>query len=453
MNLVEQYKAHVNADSLFRPGQLLILAVSGGLDSMVLISLCRAAGYRFVLAHCNFQLRGEESQRDEDFIRQYAAQTGFTYHVKRFDTAAAAKAASVSIQEMARQQRYTWFAELAAELRAAETPAQEVLVLTAHHADDNVETLLMHFFRGTGLNGLTGIPPRNGIIRRPLLPFSREELQEYAIENQLQWVEDSSNASEKYTRNFMRHSIIPALREKYPTLQENMLHSIERFRSIAALHSQLVDEKLSKICSVKGKEIWVPVRLLLKNENRGLIYELITRHGFSEKQVGEVIKLAKAGSGRYLIAANSDKRLIRHRHWFIICPSETTGAHHIVIEKQVHQIVFPGGTLRISHRQSAGITDDAGIALLDLSKIEYPLLLRKWKTGDYFYPLGMMKKKKIARFLIDQKRSKTQKENTWVLESAQRIIWVVGERIDNRFKLPANATEALEIIFSPAVLV
>ena len=473
MDLLQRFLEHIKEQGLFSPKDRLLLAVSGGLDSVVLCELCKKAGYDFLIAHCNFQLRGEESGRDEEFVKALGEKYKVEVKVKRFETEQYAGENKLSIQEAARKLRYEWFAEIVGLARRSfseggsresgvvsqesgvnTVPTESIHhspftihLLTAHHSDDNTETLLMNFFRGTGLHGLTGIPEKSGHLRRPLLPFTKEELLAFAKEQQLGFVEDSSNLSSKYTRNYFRNELIPAIRKVYPQVKENLQDNIDRFKEIEKLYRLSVEGIIKKLSKTKGKEVHIPVKQLMGYGNRALIYELISPYGFSEKQVEEVVKLAASESGKYISSPEGGFRIIKHRHWFIISPAEGKESENIIIEDGVYAVPFAKGNLTIKrlpvHPSSFTLHDS--VASLDSKDITFPLLLRKWKTGDYFYPLGMKKKKKIARFLIDSKLSKTEKENVWVLESAQRIIWVVGHRIDERFKITEKTKEVLSL--------
>lgn len=453
MDLLKEFQQIARQQDLFSPGKKLLLAVSGGVDSVVLCQLCYLTGFDFTIAHCNFQLRGEESLRDEEFVNALGEKYGVEVKSRRFDTDDYAAAKRISIQEAARELRYQWFASLAGsewpmitgELNAGNTTS--TFLLTAHHADDNAETILMNFCRGTGLHGLTGIPPVSGFIRRPLLSFSKETLVGFAREHSLTFVEDSSNLSTRYTRNFFRNEVLPLISGVYPGVRENLQDNVRRFRDIEKLYQYAVGEVKKKLCRQKGKELHIPVKQLLAFNNRALIYEIIREYDFSEKQVEEVIKLSASESGRFLDNAKGNYRIIRHRHWFIICPARSIETANTIIEMGQDQVVFGGGHLRLEKLSGKfDLPAESSVALIDLKEIEFPLLLRKWKAGDYFYPLGMKKKKKkLARFLIDLKLSKPDKENTWVIESNKRIIWVVGRRIDERFRVNENTKTALRI--------
>jgi tRNA(Ile)-lysidine synthase len=437
-SIVDKFVAFFKGRNLLQ-GKFLA-AVSGGIDSSVLCELCKQSGLQFSIAHCNFQLRGKESERDEQFVRSLAEKYDIEGFVKRFDTEVYAEESKLSVQEAARDLRYDWFLQLKKEEGYSFT-------LLAHHADDNIETLLINFFRGTGLQGLTAMPEENideRFFLRPMLEIRRKEIIDFAMQNNLQWVEDSSNASSKYTRNFFRNELLPAIKKAYPQVEENLLNNIERFKKVNGLYQTSVEELKKKVCESHASEIRIPILKLMKYQQTSLIYEIIKDYGFGEKQVDEVTKLADADSGKFI--ENDRWQIIKHRGGFIIAP-KTNIADTIAIEEGMEKICFSNGTLELKtiSKEKFQLQKKETIAQLDAKHIEYPLLLRKWKQGDYFYPLGMRKKKKLARFFIDQKLPKNQKENIWVLQSNKKIIWIVGMRIDDRFKVTDQTKSILTI--------
>lgn len=445
--VINKFIEEVKKKNLFTVKDSLLLAVSGGLDSVVLCELCHQAGFGFAIAHCNFQLRGGESERDEAFVKSLGDKYKVEVKVRKFDTQKFAEENRLSVQEAARTLRYAWFEELINQL--TNQPVNYYL-LTAHHADDNNETLLMNFFRGTGLHGLTGIPEKTDYIRRPLLGFTKAALLAFAEEHKLSFVEDSSNQSSKYTRNFFRNELLPAIAKVYPQVNDNLQGNISRFKEIEKLYQLTVGELKKKLCKAKGEEVHIPVKQLMGYNNRALIYEIISTYGFTEKQVDEVIKLSHSETGSYIVSPAKTYNIIRHRHWFIISPASGEVSENIVIEEGDKEVLFALGKLQIKKVASSKLqASSPETAMLDLKDITFPLLLRKWKTGDYFYPLGMKKKKKVARYLIDLKLSKSAKEKVWVLESNKRIIWVIGYRIDERFKITDKTTGSLNITLVP----
>jgi len=446
MLIQNKFISHCRQNRLFSEKDRLLIAVSGGLDSVVLTDLCIRAGYDVVLLHCNFQLRGEESEGDALFVRQLALNYGKEVFVKRFDVGKEQELEGGSVQEAARRLRYNWFQEMAEQQLAS--GISSVCLVTAHHADDHIETMLMQFFRGTGLKGLTGIPALRGIIRRPLLPFFKEELLGYAKEYELIWREDSSNITTSYTRNYIRHEILPKLEKVYPGIRHTLLHAIERYESIEQLYHHGVELMKKKLMVKKGQDWHLPVELMKKQANSALWFELLQPFGFTEKQLPDLMHLCDASSGRWVKAAESDYRLIRHRNHLILTVFQVNEGEIFLIESSVKEIVYPGGKLTFNKKLAGKvkITDDPFIVNLDAKDIVFPLILRRVKAGDYFYPLGMPKKKKVARFMIDIKLSLAEKSNVWVLESENRILWVVGKRIDDRFKVTEKTREVLEVV-------
>jgi len=308
----------------------------------------------------------------------------------------------------------------------------------------------MNFCRGTGLYGLEGIPVASLHIRRPLLIFWKEELIEFANKNKLEFVEDSSNLSSKYTRNFFRNEIIPLISKVYPQVKENLQDNIGRFKEITKLYSISVNEFKKKFLKSKGDEIHIPVKQLMAYGNRALIYEIISDFGFTEKHIDEVIKLAESDSGKYIQSPDMSVRIIKFRNWFIISRHKLPEATTFIIEAETKQLQIQNAQLKI---ESESITTGYRLpttdymACLDAKEITFPLILRKWKEGDYFYPLGMKKKKKLARFFIDQKLSKTDREKIWVVEMNKKVLWVVGLRIDDRFKITDKTKKILKLSF------
>ncbi|MBB1282808.1 tRNA lysidine(34) synthetase TilS [Flavisolibacter sp. BT320] len=440
--MFEQFTRFFKEKNLSLTHQRYLLAVSGGVDSVVLCELSKAAGLSFAIAHCNFGLRGEESLRDESFVRSLGQKYGVAIFVQAFETKAFAESHKLSIQEAARNLRYGWFEEVRKNNGFD-------YILLAHHANDNMETVLMHFFRGTGLEGLTGIPEENKEKHclRPMLHLKRSEILSFAKERELEWVEDSSNISDTYTRNFFRNSLIPQVQTVFPQAEDNILQNIRRLQETANLYNSLVEDLKKKICIIKGEEVHISVLKLMQYKNTSLLYEIIKPFGFGEPYVAELVKLSKAESGKYI--ANDRYRIIRHRAWFIIAPIATTAAT-IVIEKNVERIAFDNSELflKFIRMEKFSLNPSPTIAQLDARELQFPLVLRKWKRGDYFYPMGMHKKKKLARFFIDQKLSQTQKEKAWVLESHKRIVWIVGYRIDDRFKVTEATRQVLQLSLS-----
>jgi tRNA(Ile)-lysidine synthase len=321
--------------------------------------------------------------------------------------------------------------------------------LTAHHADDNVETLLMNFFKGTGINGLKGILPVQGRLIRPLLFAGKSEIEDFAQANALSFVVDSSNASDKYTRNYFRNQLIPMIQQVFPKVSENLRDNLDRFREIEMVYSAALVQHKKKLLVLKGGEVHIPVaKLKSVTPLATIVYEIIKDFNFTAHQANDVIALLESDSGKYINSLTH--RILKNRNWLIINLLNNSVAKNILIEEKDSELLFEAGKLQVNRLIFNKLSNSLSIAKLDFAKIKFPLLLRKWKQGDYFYPLGMQKQKKISRFLIDQKLSLADKEKVWVLEMDKKIIWVVGMRIDDRFKITPQTKEVLEFKLFPA---
>ncbi|PSL27518.1 tRNA lysidine(34) synthetase TilS [Chitinophaga ginsengisoli] len=441
MDLLTGFTAYIEKEELFTRDHSMLLAVSGGVDSVVMAHLFRAAGFTFSIAHCNFQLRGEESLRDEAFVEDLAARLQVPFYKVRFDTLAHTTTHRVSIQVAARQLRYEWL-----EQTMVKTGCD--FIVTAHHMQDSAETVLMNLSKGTGIAGLHGILPKQAYLVRPLLFAQKADLQAYADEHDISFVEDSSNITVKYTRNFFRHKVIPVIQEAYPGVVANIAGSIIRFREAEILYAQAVEKHIKRLVEQKGNMYMIPVLKLQKTiPMETVAWEIFRQYGCTPAQLPQVLELLQSSSGK--LVETGSHRIIRDRQWLLVTRlAEEEEASVIVIEKDRTAVATANGLLRLKtgeRKETAGIPTASNIACLDRHSLQYPLILRKWKQGDYFYPLGMRKKKKLSRFFIDQKLSLPQKEHTWVLESAKRVVWIVGLRIDDRFKITDQTKELLTI--------
>lgn len=438
----ERFIQFIKENHLCQKGDKLLLAVSGGSDSMVMCDLFIRNGFNIGLAHCNFQLRAGDANRDENFVKQYAEKKYIPFFSIRFDTEAFSQKNKISIQQAARELRYNWFEQIRQQ-------HQYTFIATAHHLNDNIETLLLNFFKGTGIHGLHSIPLKQGKIIRPLLFLSKKEILDYIDLHKVDFVEDISNLSEKYTRNYLRHQVIPALEKRFPHLAHQLGQNIERFKDAEQLYEQAIDLHKKKLIEERGEEIFIPVLKLKKSHPLSAVtYEIFKPYNFSFEQSQQIMRLLDSESGK--VIRSKTHQLLRDRKWLILSPFEIKKPTHVLIEGSTQQVETQDLKLKFKKKAAENyvIPNDENVASLDASKINYPLILRKWKHGDYFYPLGMRKKKKLSRFFIDKKLSLNEKEKVWVLESNQRIIWVVGLRIDERFKVTKATKEVLQVISS-----
>jgi len=428
-------KNHIVSKFPFLENKKLFLAVSGGLDSMVLLHLFQQLPYEIAVLHCNFQLRGMESFGDQDFIQKYCDQNNIPFFTTHFDTDAFAKDYKLSTQVAARELRYNWFYEL------LETH-QFDYVLTAHHADDNLETFIINLSRGTGLEGLIGIPEENDKIIRPLLPFSRDEILKYAKENNIEWREDSSNASNKYLRNKIRHDLVPVLKEINP----DFLNSFQKTQSYLRESNEMVEDAsimiYQQVAKEEGNEIHFDLAQLKRLPNyKSYLYQWLKEFGFLAWK--DIYDLTDSQSGKQILS--SEYRLLKNRTTLILSPiSDSDSYEEYVIEENSTEVNFPL-KLKLSVVEEITINSNRTI-FVDAEKIRFPLLLRKWKEGDSFYPFGMKgKSKKVSKLFKDEKLSLIEKENMWILCSDDQIVWVTGIRQDDRFKITDTSKKILKI--------
>ncbi|WP_191860846.1 tRNA lysidine(34) synthetase TilS [Hanstruepera ponticola] len=434
--MINSLKDHINKNLPFLKKSKLLIAISGGLDSVVLTQLCHQLKLQISLAHCNFNLRGKESDADEDFVLNLAEDLNLEVFVESFDTENYANENKLSIQMAARELRYQWFLELATQLHFD-------YVLTAHHADDNLETFLINLTRGTGLEGLTGIPETNDHIVRPLLPFSREMILEYAESNNLVWREDSSNASTKYFRNKLRHDVIPILKELNPQLLQSFDKTQNHLQDSQNIIADAITRIQKKVVAIEGDNILVDIKKILKlSSPKAYLYELLKDFGFTEWD--DVYKLLSSQSGKVVLSKTH--RLIKNRNYLIITSLYNESDHeNIKVTEHDHEIVLPIGNMIFKTVTNFSTIDRSSI-YVDKDLLKYPLTVRKWEKGDYFYPFGMTGKKKLSKFFKDEKWSLPEKEQALLLVSDDdKIIWILNSRMDNRFKVTDKTTTILKL--------
>ncbi|MEO6347402.1 MAG: tRNA lysidine(34) synthetase TilS [Aquaticitalea sp.] len=413
----------------------LLIAISGGLDSVVLTSLCHSVGLNISLAHCNFNLRAAESDADENFVLQLAEDLDLGVFIENFETEKFAKEHKLSTQVAARELRYNWFSDLAEQLNFD-------YILTAHHADDNLETFLINLSRGTGLDGLTGIPEMNGKIVRPLLPFSREDLEVYAIGKKIEWREDSSNSTNKYLRNKLRHDIIPTLKQMNPQLLQSFQNTIENLQESQIIVDDAIVKIQKKVVSVEDDIIILNIMKLKKlSSPKAYLYELLKDFNFTEWN--DVVGLLDAQSGKQVFSQTH--RLIKDREFLLLTEIQTEyedDSFHI--DEADKSLATAIGIFFIEKVEDISSFDSHKV-YLDKNKLKFPLKVRKWKEGDYFYPSGMKGKKKLSKYFKDEKLSLVEKENVWLLCSEHEIVWIIGKRADERFKVNDNTKYILKI--------
>jgi tRNA(Ile)-lysidine synthase len=435
--MFEKFQNHINANLSFLKEKRLLVAISGGIDSMVLFYLCHQLNLDISVAHCNFQLRGDESDDDEDFVKSQTEKLQIPIFIKKFDTKSFAEKEKLSIQVVARNLRYDWFNTLLIN-------NDYDYILTAHHLDDSLETFLINFTRGSGLDGFTGIPQQNGTIIRPLLSFSRNEIEVFAKENNVEWREDSSNASDNYLRNKLRHDVIPILKELNPSLLhsfENTISNLQQSKSLVDDASQIVYRKV--ITDINFQKRINLTELIQLSNYHAYLYQWLEPLGFSDWD--SINDLVVAQSGKQVLSETHV--LLKDRNELILFPKQNgIEPSNFLISKNQREIKFP---LNITFFNVDDISvNTTNTIFVDESKLQFPLEIRKWREGDWFYPLGMNGKKKLSKFFKDEKFSLLDKSNTWLLCFENQIVWVVGKRQDERFKVTEQTTKILKINYT-----
>ena len=435
--MLKTFQSFIHSNFSFLEKSKLLVAVSGGLDSMVLVYLCQKLDLNFSLAHCNYKLREIESNYDEGFIKSYAKTNSIELFTTSFDTNSYASLTKQSIQMAARKLRYEWF-ELLQEQHGFD------FVLTAHHADDNLETFLINLSRGTGLEGLTGIPAINGSIIRPLLEFTRTEILDFATAKNLKWREDSSNKKVLYLRNNIRHSIIPLLKNINSSFMDSFNKSQKYLiESQSVLKDYILEIEDRVIASVAEDQISYDINKILSlNNPKAYMYLLLKPYGFTDWN--EIISLLQAQTGKQIYSPSH--RLIKNRNNLILCKINTQLEVNISIQNSDSLIKIPsyGINLHMDITNFLPVKSPESV-ILDVKTLNFPLTVRNWNEGDYFYPIGMKGKKKLSKFFKDNKLSIVDKENTLILCSNDQVVWVLGMRADNRFMSTEKTINFLNI--------
>ncbi|MEX2233371.1 MAG: tRNA lysidine(34) synthetase TilS [Cyclobacteriaceae bacterium] len=435
--MVEQLLNHINRYALGKTTDKILVAVSGGLDSMVLLHLLRAAGFKVGVVHCNFQLRGEDSEADADLVQLTCAELHIPYFIRRFDTKDHATAQGTSIQMAARDLRYTFFQEL------LKTEPFEYLA-TAHHFNDSIETILLNLVRGTGIDGLAGIAPKKEKIIRPLLFATRQMIQDYALTHRITWREDSSNLTDDYQRNFLRHQVIPKFLEMNPGFEESFRDTQERLFGAALFKRAHVKEISSAAVETRNNKTIVEIRKILGSQSPAvLLWELIKDLGFNYDQCRQIVGDHQPGKKFF----SDSHQLLADRTQYFIERKQLSDFLTQTIEKgqqSVGDAPFVLTTREILYTDFQMLRDSS-LAQLDADQLKFPLVWRKWQAGDYFIPLGMRQEKKLSDFLIDLKIPFNTKADVTVLESGGDIVWVVGYRISERYKVTPDTKRILVI--------
>ncbi|MDU1889557.1 MAG: tRNA lysidine(34) synthetase TilS [Dysgonomonas sp.] len=433
ISLVEDY---IVRNGLLRGGEKVIVGVSGGADSVALLDILHSFRIECVIAHCNFHLRGEESNRDAFFVEDLCRKYNLKYERIDFDTEAYAEINSISIEMAARELRYNWFEKIRVIHMADK-------IAVAHHRDDSVETVLLNLIRGTGIRGLTGIAPMNGYIIRPLLCISREDILEYLEERKLSYVDDSTNNEDTYTRNKIRLNILPMMETINPSAKESIMRTARNLSKVETIYNAYIEQVKNNIFADNKINIAMLVQYI---EPETILFEILSPYGFNAITVRSIFESIVAQSGK--IFHSDTHELLKDRGYLILKKksalspkSFTIGEDDKVLTHPIHLQIE-----RLKLDRDFILTKDAGILYIDADKVTFPLTLRRWRRGDWFIPFGMKGKKKVSDYFSDKKFSIFDKEEVWLICSGEDIVWIVGNRSDERFKVTAKTENILRIV-------
>ncbi len=441
-DLLRRFKKFVSEEKLFVPDDHILLAVSGGMDSVSMCHLFFLARYKFTIAHCNFHLRDEDSNKDAVFVKQLAEKYKVCFFQKDFNTTEYATQQGISIEMAARQQRYDWFNELLEKHNFYS-------VATAHHLDDSIETVLINLVRGTGIAGLHGILPKHNSIIRPLVFATREEIEQFVKAEQLSFRQDLSNHSVIFQRNKIRHEIIPVLKSINPAFVQTMQANINRFKDTEKIVRSVIEKNIPSLIKIKNNKTSISIRKLNRlGTVEVYLYELLNKFNFNSSVIHDIANSLNDISGKQFFSP--DYRLIKDRQHLILGKIKQENLNNTFWVQAENSSIHKPVKLKISFMKGKNhtLSKEKNIADIDQDKIKFPLLIRRWQRGDAFYPLGMKQEKKLSDFFIDNKLSLSEKENSWLLCSDNKIVWVIGQRLDNRFKITSATKNILRIRFT-----
>ena len=443
--MIHQVQTYIETNHLLTFDKPVIIGFSGGGDSVSLLYILHSLGYKCIAAHCNFHLRGDESDQDEAFCKKFAQKHGIVFDKIDFDTKAYATEQHISIEMAARDLRYEWF-----EAIRKKYDAQAITV--AHHRDDSNETMLMNMIRGTGIRGLCGIRPKNGFVVRPLLCVGKDDIIRYLKEQNLTYVTDNSNFSDDYTRNFIRLRLLPLMEQINPSVKTTLARTADHLSDAECIYSHAIEQTKSVLIQKAdndGTKISIS-ELIKQPAPKTILYELLKHYGFTRDISEDIFNSLSGESGRIFTAPESYFKLLKDRDFLFICKQqENTQDIYNIDENILNRDKLP---IRISIQKaevnsSFQIDKSTSTATFDYDKVKFPLTLRRWQSGDWFVPFGMKGRKKLSDYFSDCKFSILKKEKTWVLCSEENIIWIVGERTDNRFRVDEKTKYALVINF------
>lgn len=435
--MIEVVRKYIDQNQLLTKKELVIVGISGGADSAALLHMLVSMGYQCIAAHCNFKLRGEESDRDELFTDNYTHTLQVPLRTIVFETKQYALNNHLSIEMAARELRYAWFEELRKEYNAQ-------AIAVAHHRDDSIETLLINLTRGSGLCGLTGIRPRNGYVVRPLLPLSREDVFSYIDSNKLSYVTDSTNSSDIYTRNFIRLKVLPLLAQINPSIKASLARTADHLGEAEIIFKHVIHEARNKVIQDNSLSIDA---LMEFPAPKTILFELLKPYGFTRLVTEDIFSSLEKDSGKLFYS--DSYRLLKDRSFLLIDSLEKHEQQCFTLDNVEGHITVPIELIfsKLVINKDFLIERNLNFAYFDYDKLKFPLTLRHWKEGDWFVPFGMTGRKKLSDYFSNNKFSLFDKEKIWLLCNGEDIIWIVGERPDNRYRIDKSTKKVLKVNF------
>lgn len=435
--MIEVVRKYIDQNQLLTKKELVIVGISGGADSAALLHMLVSMGYQCIAAHCNFKLRGEESDRDELFTDNYTQILQVPLRTIVFETKQYALNNHLSIEMAARELRYAWFEELRKEYNAQ-------AIAVAHHRDDSIETLLINLTRGSGLCGLTGIRPRNGYVVRPLLPLSREDVFSYIDSNKLSYVTDSTNSSDIYTRNFIRLKVLPLLAQINPSIKASLARTADHLGEAEIIFKHVIHEARNKVIQDNSLSIDA---LMEFPAPKTILFELLKPYGFTRLVTEDIFSSLDKDSGKLFYS--DSYRLLKDRSFLLIDSLEKHEQQCFTLDNVEGHITVPIELIfsKLVINKDFLIERNLNFAYFDYDKLKFPLTLRHWKEGDWFVPFGMTGRKKLSDYFSNNKFSLFDKEKIWLLCNGEDIIWIVGERPDNRYRIDKSTKKVLKVNF------
>jgi len=437
--MIQRLIHFITENKIFDKSHKILVGVSGGIDSVVLLDLLDKAGYSMAIAHCNFQLRGAESDKDERLVHALALKYDVSIFKIAFDTLAIATERKISIEMAARDLRYEWFEKIRSENNCD-------FIAVAHHRDDQLETFFLNLARGTGLAGLTGMNPVNGKVVRPLLFASRGEIENYRHELFLDFRMDATNQNLEFQRNKIRHSLMPIMDSLNPNFREGLIRTMDHLDKTASIYNRTITEAWQRVVSTNDQTHYISIEALQNLDPLDTyLFEFLKPFGFKGSNIGDIVQSLSGLSGKQF--SSTTHRLLHDRENLVLTPLVEEEVSHFYLDQEQNEISYPIH-LQISKEMSNGsiyYTDSKSEASIDQDKVQFPLLIRKWQQGDYFKPLGMTGLKKLSDYFVDSKLSLLEKENVWILANGEQIVWIIGHRLDDRYKITSQTKRIVKI--------